>query len=276
MFKNIFQTIISILISTLIIVGLICTTKSNVFLVNTTALWIIAGIYLALYLRFILFHWVFQKTMEQKIRWIRAGIISALASLLILCFSPWKYGHVLTNNHIEKMRLFNPEITIHVEDHSNEASLAQEVWISAIKENNKDYNLYEIPLDNDTWSFAEGQIYTAGLSNHDLIMHFPAGKLYEIRFKTTPSSGIVRVSSAGFECFVDLYSADESYLFLNWEALYGKITTAPQTLRIIYYLSCLFVIWIMVFPATVYFFSKYQNNNKFFKHYEGERCGDMS
>lgn len=270
MFKNISQTIISILISTLIIVGLICTTKSNIFLANTTALWIIAGIYLALFLRFIIFHWSFQKLKDQKKLWIKTGIISVFVSLLLLCLSPWKYGHILTNNHIEKMRFSNPEITVHVESRSNEASSAQEVWISAIKQNNKDYNLYEIPLDNDTWSFVEGQIYTTGLNSHDLIIQFPVGQLYDIRFKATPSSGIVRVSAGGFECFIDLYSADERYINLDWEVLYGKITTAPQALRITYYLSCLLVIWIMMFPATIYLFSKYQNNNK------GEWCGDMS
>lgn len=252
MHKNIAQTISSILIAVVIIVGLICTTKSNLFITNTTALWIMAGIYLSLFFRFAVFGWAFDQIKGKNIIALKTGMISLLISLILLCFLPWKYGRVLTDNHIEKMRLSNPEIIIHVENNSNEASLAQEVWISAIKENNKDYNLQEIPLDNDKWYFNEGNIYTAGPSENDLTIRFRPKALYEIQFKAMPTSGIIRVTSGNDECIIDLYSSNEHFMYLDWSALYGRITTAPQILRVTYYLFYLLIIWSMMFFTVTY------------------------
>lgn len=250
--NNVARTTISILLSALIIIGLIFTTDSNLFLTNTLALWIVAEVYFALFLRFVLFGWVSRQIAKRKINIIKVGGLSLLFSFILLCLLPWKYGHVLTNNYIEKARLFNNEITIHVEDQHNSASSAQEVWIDAVKEQNKDYNLYEISLDDQNWIFKDGCIYTDGSTNIDLTICFPQRLLYEIRFKMTPASGMVTISSGSNRYTMDLYSPTKKYAYINWENLYGRITAADPILRLAYYFFYFLIIWIMVFSLTIY------------------------
>lgn len=253
--NNIMRRITAIFIATFLIVGLVITTGSNIFLSNTLALWILAWVYLFLFFDLVALKLNLIKIKAKSSRIIMLGVASLAVSMVLLGILPWKYGTVLTNNHIEKQRHTTHSVTISVVG-QNDASAGKEVWICAVKKNQEDYNMYEIALDNQVWFFNEGAIYTTGESGDELVIDLGEGNLFEVKMKKNPLSGIVKISSGQYEYSLDLYSNVEEEVYLDWDALYGRVTTANQYMRMGYYALYLAIVWSLVLAGTVLMLEK--------------------
>lgn len=230
------RIIISSVMAVLIIIILIVVTHTNLFLNNTIMLWILAAVYLWAFNYFIVLGWCAKvlRNVESKDIIIVFATSIILSGLLLVIF-PYKYGRILTNNFIERMRLTNNEVSISVYT-PNDVNGGQEVWVDSLKVDSRAYNIYEIPLDNDIWSFKDGKIYTDGLREHtELEIKFEKGELFEIKFRKTPESGIVLIQTEGYAYILDLYSTNEETIYLDWNELYGSVTSAVAQERIAYY-----------------------------------------
>lgn len=231
-------TLLSILLPTLILGSLLYTTDSNLFLTNTVALWIIAWIYLVIFYRVFTFGFCIKKKDEVGVGQVQMRVITLFISMGILLLFPYKYGRVLTNNYIEKMRYQKSQVTLYPETEG-------EISIVSIKVNGKDYNIYEIPLDNENWVFNEGKIYNNGYNMKPLTIGFDKGTIFDIKFAASLNSGRVIVKDEEYSYTLDLCS-DNNVVYINWEDLYGNVQNASSILRVIYYIAYLFLIWSLV------------------------------
>lgn len=254
--NGVIRTIVAFLAAILCVIGLAYTTESNLFLNNTIALWSIAFFYLFLFSCFVLFKWNVSQIKKLRSGKLRLVMASLFISVILLVIFPWKYGTVLTNNHVEKMRYTMHSVIISVQN-QNMDSAGQEVWISAVKKNTQDFNMYEIPIDNQEWVFNEGAIYTDGKNKTNLVIDLGEGNLFDVKFKKTPMSGIVTIQSGQHEYSLDLYSEIQEEVYLDWTELYGNAITASQYKRILYYALYFAIIWSLVITGLIYLLSKY-------------------
>lgn len=247
------RIIIAAVITAVLISLLISVTHTNLFLDNTVMLWILATVYLLIFNYFIVLGWcikLFQK-MENKDR-IIVILTSIILGIVLLVICPYKYGKILTNNYVEKMRLMNNKVFISVNAPNTENG-DQEVWIDSLKVDSRAYNIYEIPVDNDIWAFNDGKIFTDGTREHtELAIEFEQGQFFDIKFRKTPESGSALIKTDGYECVLDLYSPKEETVYLNWEDLYGSINSAPAAERLVYYIAYYLILLELSFTVVCY------------------------
>lgn len=245
------RIVISFLPPTLLITCLIFVTNSNLFLTNTMALWFLAWVYYLLFYNVFTIRLCVEKINSFGMRKVKLSIIALLISVCVLLLFPYKYGKVLTDNYVEKMRYYNPEVTIVPET-------GGEISIISIKVNKKDYNIYEIPIDNENWVFDNGRIYNDGNHLKPLTISFDRGTMFDVKFEANMSSANIKICNGKYSYILNMNFAEGSDLQINWETLYGKIRKANSFLRMVYYIICLLLIWSIVEVLVILGYSQYK------------------
>lgn len=182
---------------------LIITSKTKFRDINTICLWILSGCYLVAFNYFGFWNYVVRKWKKSKNK--REIIVNIIMIMLILfVFLPFKYNNVIDNNYFLDNYLDNQKIDIIPLGEKNEQSLGYQIWLEGIREDDKDYNLYNLVL-TDGWEYVEERPFTDGMQTGALSFTLNADSSYDIMIRRGPNAGKAEIRIGGKSSIFDFY-----------------------------------------------------------------------
>lgn len=257
--NNKYKNILYILVSLLTVVALSYTTKSNVSIPNTFWLWALGVLYLSLYLIFVADKIIKSIILLKRKTYIL--LLSIILSIVACWLLPFHYQDIVNANKIE-LGMKDETLFIEALGDKNPKSKGNEVCIEGIKINRKDYNLYNLHL-NDDWDFVDARATYLGNKTSQISLELDYRNKYEIKFKKTNNSGKVKIKMGKYEQVYDLYS-DEPVQYDNIELKKAFLNNEIETSNIqegIFYLLYFLIIEILILTVGVHIELKQEHVN---------------
>lgn len=267
--RKLIYILISLFLSIVLNLILIYLVRSNMDSMNTVCLWGLGSIYLAAFFYLILYKCSAYSIRKNKSLFLSITSISVLVTFILLFLLPFRFGQVLKSNVLEKLLNKNSKIEIEVLNQKNENSAGNAVWLEGIIVDNKDYNLYEIPI-TDGWERIDGRIAAMDFNAEKLTVDLPAHDIFSIMFRHQNDAGMIRIKIGNYEHTYDLYHTEfdqRAELDLSNLIEVGYDTQIMKQ-RFVFYVIEAIILWSISFNIIAYLMTSYLNKKYIITAYE--------
>ena len=193
--------------------GFVLLTKADLSVPNTLCLTVLGGLYIFLYLTCYFRGHCERGLAAGQIRWLHAAIAVALsAGILLLC---GLNVHAMRENSERLYALRQQESFTFSSGLSPEAGADSIAVVRGIVTGGKDYNLYEVPLQEPWYFSEEGFIAVRGESTEEVTVPLSPAKVETVYVRTRPDGGILRLKAGEYSGEWNLYAPQEKEISLD-------------------------------------------------------------
>lgn len=193
--------------------GFVLLTKADLSVPNTLCLTVLGGLYIFLYLTCYFRGHCERGLAAGQIRWLHAAIAVALsAGILLLC---GLNVHAMRENSERLYALRRQDSFTFSSGLSPEAGADSIAVVRGIVSGGKDYNLYEVPLQEPWYFSEEGFIAVRGESAEEVTVPLSPAKVETVYVRTRPDGGILRLKAGEYSGEWNLYAPQEKEISLD-------------------------------------------------------------